>query len=152
MGILDRFGKGGASVAIELTAPTGKAGAALTGQIVITGGKRVQQIDGVKVWLAQTKSVNLTTGSAEACEDVMVAPRAIGARFEVEPGGSHRVPFELDLPKQLPSSRVKIDGQLSPVAVEYCVMASADIKGQIDPRGKTPVEIVDGVQIEITTR
>jgi sporulation-control protein spo0M len=150
MGLLERFGKGGATVAVELTAPVGQAGGSLSGHVVVTGGKRVQHIGGVKVWLAQTTSINLVTGTTDAVNDMKTRPRAVEMQFEVQPGASQRVPFELELPKLLPSSRLKVNGEPGAKLIEYAVCASADIKGQIDPQGKTSVEIAGGIDLELS--
>jgi sporulation-control protein spo0M len=152
MGLLDMFGKGGATVSVQLAAPIGYAGESIAGAVIVTGGKRAQQIDGVKVFLAQTKKYNLTKGGqAEDCEDRKGNYLELDVRFEVQPGGSQQVPFVLPIHKLVPSSRMKVNGEMTGIVCEYSVIATADIKGQIDPKGKAPIEITGGVELQLTT-
>jgi sporulation-control protein spo0M len=142
MGFFDKFGAGGGKIHVEAVSPA-KAGDKVTGTLIFTGGKRAQKVTVMKVWLVRSKSIDLTSASVKDGEEMVSKQHDAGAAFETKPGEDTRIPFELPISDKLTNSKKGY--------VEYKVVASADIAGEIDPQGKSdPIDVTGGISWKIT--
>jgi sporulation-control protein len=152
MGLFDKLGAGGGTVAVEAQGPQVAAGSVLRGTITFTGGKRQQKITALLVWLTRGK------GSGTADGDGSTAPiggkHTVTGEFVAEPGKEYKLPFEIPIPANVMNSRsFDVNGMAGPIMQAYRVWGSADIPGEIDKHGQSEdFEITGGQKLEITVR
>jgi sporulation-control protein spo0M len=159
MGLFDKFGVGGGTVALAVQQTSYAAGSTVHGTITFTGGKRAQKITALLVWLTRGSGteINLVKGQSET-KDGGSAP--LGAKvtvtgeLAVQPGETVSFPFAIPIPAAVMSSRsIEVNGQLGPVMQMYRVWGTADIPGEIDKHGHSAeFEISGGSRLEVTTR
>jgi hypothetical protein len=121
MGLFSKLGVGGGKLAIEV------GDTPLRGDVVFTGGKRAQNINSVKAWLAQTKI------AGKGGNVIVVAPLKLAGEGEIAAGEVKRFFYELHAPAGLAATKA---GE-----TEYAIFAAADIEGEIDLQVHAPVTI-----------
>ena len=141
MGLFDMFGAGGGSASFQLQSAMVQAGAALTGNIVFTGGSRAQQVTKITLKLTQeTRSLQMTQTGVQPhtqTRDVVPVFQVVGG-FRTTPGQPQAFPFQIPVPQGAPNTTA---GQVS-----YHLRASVDIDGEPDPGASAEVQVVGGAQ------
>ena len=135
MGLLDMFGKGGGTLAIEIDRPRVRCGENLQGTLVFEGGKRSQRISGFQIWFIATDGEN---------EELLWAPSQTEVSEEIQPGQTKRFAFDVKVPH---AARVRVNGEQ---AKTYAVKASLDIPREIDPQASRPPELEGTLDAEVT--
>jgi hypothetical protein len=158
MGLLDKFGKGGGTVTVDIDATAAAAGSTMTGKITFTGGKRAQKITALIVWLTRGTGTNINLGKGEVKETdggtAPIGPKVtVTGPMQAEPGQVYTFPFAIQIPTSVMNSRtMDINGQPGPIMQTYRVWGTADIPGEIDKHGQSNnFEITGGLKLDVTT-
>jgi len=144
------LGVGGASIHIELPSNVFYLNSAIAGNIVLTGGKRPQVMNRLLLEVRLRQYViegvivedwhGYDYAEYPVSHEDTIAYAEFGHGQAIGPGQQLEWPFSLDIPPEsIPSQ----------FGIEYGLVATADIPGQVDPVSAMPIEILPIMNVPV---
>ncbi|HEY3352790.1 MAG TPA: sporulation protein [Polyangia bacterium] len=137
------LGVGGAQIHIELPTNVFNLNSAIAGNIVLTGGNRPQVMNRLLLEVRLRQYViegviiddwhGYDYAEYPVSQEDTIAYCEFGHGQMIQPGQQLEWPFSLDIPPETIPSQF---------GVEYGLVATADIPGQVDPTAAMPIEIL----------
>lgn len=127
------MGVGGASVETVLFEPNVVPGGVVQGEVRIEGGSVAQQVEGLYVGLQAR--VEVEGNDQEYQQNIEFHRAQLGGAVELQPGGTHVVPFTLDIPWETPITVFlgrDLPGMNIGVTTELAIARAVD-SGDLDP-------------------
>lgn len=133
------MGMGGASVDTVLSEPNVVPGGVVQGEVRIEGGSVEQEIQGISV--ALRARVEVETDQGEQKQDIEFGKLQVAGAFQLQEGGSHVVPFSLEIPWETPITMFlgqQLQGMEIGVATELAIARAID-STDLDPVNVHPL-------------
>lgn len=131
--LMRAFGVGGPSVDTVLTNPNTRPGLSLDGEVNITGGDHLVNIEYVALGLV-TRVEAETAGGGEYEGLVEFARLDVAGAFSLEPGAQRSIPFTFPIPWETPITDIygqRLRGMVMGLRTELAVAKAVD-KGDLD--------------------